>query len=236
MGLLSTQSGSLDVQHAQLIADCVAEDWNSVQKDLYGIMLWINPHGIKKCCQIGTQLFENGFFPPQPGPFKRVAAFVVLGRLYPFFKMTGREAPQTEHERQAWLARFMGLLVPAALRTMKVFINNKWTTLEGWKGFPSPHYKLEFLAWLRWLDHFERYRPKFPDLAEWTRFSSERLARMVMSTALMLEACYYIDVADQLSGIRAQVSGCLANLNESQEIDLIYDYIADCGPSGCAEQ
>src|ERR1051325_7474225 len=152
MGLLSSESGNSDYSQALLIADSVAEDWNLASSKVYGIDLYIVENSVVACCDKGAELFSSGCFPDQPGPFKRAAAFCVLGTLYPFFKMTGEQAPQRDFERHAWLARFMALSIPAVLARTKVNVNGKWVVLDDWRGFPSPHYLLEFLAWRRWLD------------------------------------------------------------------------------------
>src|SRR5262245_22899523 len=143
MGLLTSERGQSDYQQALLIADSVAEDWNSTNNKTCGIDLYVVEKNLVACCDIGDALFSSNYFPKQPGPFKRAAALCVLGRLYPFFKMIGDQTPQTDRERHAWISRFLVLTIPAVLSRTKVFITQKWVILEDWRGFPSPHYLLE---------------------------------------------------------------------------------------------
>jgi hypothetical protein len=87
--------------------------------------------------------------------------------------------------------------------------------MAGWQGFPSLHYLLEFLVWLRWLDDFHQYEHLFGK--EWPTVSKQSLARMVMSTALIVEACYYEAKSP------FPPNSCLKNLRDEQRIDLMYD-------------
>jgi len=229
MGLLSSINGPPDWAYTVYAADCVAEDWNASLANIHGFKLFVNHPSIVAACQQANDLFSSGLFPAQPGPFKRAAAFVIMGRLYPFYLFKGEladEISKDEHQRAQWLARLMALSIPAVLSMTQVKIGENRVILNDWQGFPSPHYKLEFVAWLRWLDNFDRYKKMFLQAKEWQTFSMERLARMVMSTSLMIEACYYINPnAPRANSIQSKVTDCLSSLDEDQTLDLIYDYL-----------
>jgi hypothetical protein len=222
MGLLTAGPIDQDLKHCLLIADAIAREWNEHGRPINGITLFVNPAAMLKCCAAAYEIFDqNHYFPKPPGPFKRAAAFVVLGRLQWFFEMRGDNAPdprKQEREHRAWLARFMVLAIPGVLRRTKLGDGH---ILDAWKKFPSPHYQLEFLAWMRWLDGFGRYRGKFEDF-EWNSFYRERLARKVMSTSLMIESCYYLNVAKGFSSLQSKVEPCLTKLEDEQEMDLCF--------------
>jgi hypothetical protein len=224
MGLLASSDGDVDLRSALVVIDVVCSIWNEKGAPIYGIELRAQEAAVIGCCKKGESLFKSGVFPSQPGPFKRAAAFLILGRLYPFFVMSGANAPNNDRESQAWLARFMALTIPAVLSQTRVQVDSGWVVLKDWRGFPSPHYQLEFLAWLRWLDHCQQHEKKFQP-AEWSQFSMERLARMVMAVALIVEACYYTTTNEsRKDSIQSKVSGCLSNLEDDRLLDIIYTH------------
>jgi hypothetical protein len=233
MGLLSEESGPPDTEAAFAVAQHVQTWWNTRQAPVYGFNLKIWRGSVTKACEVGNNLFSGKYFSRTPGPFKRVAAFTVIGRLYPFFSLVplaGMEAdtianvlPKTPREQHAWLARMMALAIPAVLRCTRVYIDGEWRVLDEWRGFPTLHYKLEFLAWLRWLDAFEQYRDHFASSAEWSAFSEKRLARMVMATSLMVESCYYQEPIVGSPQIRGNTARCFDQLEEEHALDTIYD-------------
>jgi hypothetical protein len=67
------------------------------------------------------------------------------------------------------------------------------------------------------------------DLAEWAAFSKARLARMVMSTSLMLEACYYLSPSLEGTASKLLTSGYSlpSELDEDLRLDLYYDTDAE---------
>lgn len=218
MGLLDTQSGQPDVDRAVGVAASVCGIWNTRCGSGWGFQLKAHVPDIRVVCNLGGELLRtNKYFPTEPGPFKRAAAFLVFGRLYPFYSTNNGEGTGfSETERHNWNTRFLVLSIGPVLRQTHLMLDGQpHHIMQGWKGFPSLHYLLEFLVWLRWLDDFQRFEKCFP--GDWPLISSQRLARMVMSTALILEACYY----DSKSPFP---NSCLKNLSTEQLIDLRYDY------------
>ena len=234
MGLLSAESGEKDLAFAFRTAVEIQRWWNEKQAGSYGFELALYKQSVAHCCELVTRLFDGNYFSNPPGPFKRAAAFVVIGRLYPFFQMVPVEEIPTEQlahvllqmarERHAWLARFMTLAIPAILRRTKAQIgdDDEWKVLSDWNGFPSLHYKLEFLAWLRWLETLDNFRQNFTK-TDWDLFTEKRLARLIMSLSLMIEACYYYRPSGDRSGICGNIARCLRNLEEEHELDILYD-------------
>lgn len=232
MGLLTSENEDQDYQFAFRTARCVQNWWNENQSKIYGFRLGLYAGSLRDCCKIGSGLFDGPYFARPPGPFKRTSAFVIIGRLNPFFgfhplakpkEHTVSLVPSSEGEKQAWLARIMTLMIPAILSGTRANIGGNHILLSEWVGFPSPHFKLEFLAWLRWLDRCESYRDVLGN-KEWEKFYERRLARMVMATSLMIEACYY--ASNPAEGtICGNTASCMESLGDDHELDLIYDMI-----------
>ncbi len=236
MGLLSSRDGEKgddeDFSLAFRIAAKIQNWWNENQAANFGFNVVLYRESLSDSCKIGAKLFGGPYFAKPPGPFKRAAAFTVIGRLYPFFQFEG--VSMTNRERNAWLARLMVLGIPLLLGSTSATLNGEKRRLENWQGFPSAHYKLEFLAWLRWLDGCENIQSFLPP-SEWERLKEQRSARMVMATALMLEACYYSGTGGGASSdpsanpsagfeIKGQIQACMENLSDELVYDLIYDY------------
>lgn len=235
-GILAETPGDKDVEALMFLADAVGQWWNEKRAPDWGFSVRVSEQKIRECCDQGGALFSTGTFPDSPGPFKRLSTLIVLGRLFPFFQFKagfakngtwqeGHAAP-TGEEETAWVVRMMVLTIPFAFPKMVVSIDGKEQVLDEWNGFPSSHYRLEFMGWLRWLDGCEDFQPFFEKSPEkWTKFCSERLARMVMSTSLMLEACYYLSPVPDDHRARLLQSGYSGSkdLDEDLKIDLYYD-------------
>ena len=237
-GLLTKNSGADDYAALLAISNAVAKWWNETFSARYGFLVVVSSTKAKACCDMGTQLFTTGSFPESPGPFKRIGALLVLGRLHPLFdfhpfKLEGGNIVETgtsmtEEERIAWLTRILVLCIPATFGAMQLETNGHEQYLDEWEGFPSPHYRLEFMAWLRWLDYYGDMRPMFGgDQTKWEQFLSERLSRMVMSASLIVEASYYLSVTLKPGAAKTKIQGdigeCLKNLDEDIRLDLYYD-------------
>ncbi len=203
-------------------ADTIAARWH-LKGEGYGFKVSVNHNSAIRACDLGRRLFSTQFFPEQPGSFKRVAAFLVIGRLYPFFEFSGEKMPA--EAKHGWLSRLMALSIPMMLCQMKADLHHgsePWTILNKWKKFPSKHYKLEFLAWLKWLDCMERYKTALA--TDWQEVHIRRLARMVMACSLIIEAAYYLNQSEIPSdGLQHHSGNCLSKpLTADQMLDLSY--------------
>ena len=126
-------------------------------------------------------------------------------------------------KKRTWHVRLMMLTIPQLFAALRVKVNSGWRELS-WPGFPSDHYQLEFMNFLKWLDHFEKFRQAITQHEEWDEFAKKRLARMVMAVSLSLEASYY---AGHSSGceLRGQNGGCMSKLNVEQCEDLGFAWL-----------
>ena len=229
-GLLYELQGDQDYEKAFFVADVVCEMWNKSCSHINGITLQASRADLIKCCDIGSELFLGDSFPDIPGPYKRIAAFLVIGRLYPFFIPTYEKSlgEITRDEQTQWMTRFMSLTIPIIFDRMTVDLGEGPVPLPKWKGFPSAHYRLEFFSLLRWLDNMEWLQGKLPasdcDTLEIVKWPN--LARMVLSVSLSLESCHYISELNDGSpqAVMGQISNCMRGLPEFAELDLVFDY------------
>lgn len=185
-----------DIGRRVLLTVCRA--WYLRNQSRFGFTLHIDPDNLRLCCEKGAEVLDN-LFPNPPGPFKRVAAFIVMGRLHPFFHFSPVEQAVTH---QKWLARTLTLVIPVALQILRVNTGTanaeRWIRLDSWNGWPSQHFKYEFLNYLEYLRSCENCLAevaKYPGLttvgADVDRLTERRLARMVLATAMIIEGCYY---------------------------------------------
>lgn len=205
MGLLVTSDGKDDFEAIGRVAGTVANVWNEYGgKSDFGFSVEFGTEQIEECSKKASTIFKE-FFPNPPGPFKRVAALLVFGRLYPFFGFKPARASEIENEE--WLSRIVVMMLPVALRLLRADISThpkaqSWKSINAWKGFPSVHYKIEFLAFMQWLDNFQWLPDSLEGLPpavieevkrrlKLEKMTSNRLARMILATSLIIEACYY---------------------------------------------
>ena len=237
MGLLTIADGSADVNKALDIANTVAVLWNDYGGQDNGFAVSVGKAEVRQCCGVGGAILSKFFGDHcNPGPFKRVACFVVISRLFPFFSLS--KPPITGTTIQ-WHSRLSALLIPATLRVLHVNVSTAkdpdsapiWKTLSNWKYFPSAHLKLDFLAWLAWMDLLDRVQPYLhpPENVDpekyWVEIRENRLARMILVTALMLESFYYCGEGLPAEPGPDHIRGkCLTFLLQSEDLSaLIYD-------------
>lgn len=127
----------------------------------------------------------------EPGPFKRVAALLVLGRLTSIFSLATPNSkveslkPVNASMEREWLPKLCFLLLAPAFSSLTVSNAQGAThSLQDWKGFPSFHSKAEFLFWLEWLCDYP-----LDSLSDDEKVT--RRGRMILGTSLILEAIYY---------------------------------------------
>jgi hypothetical protein len=225
MGLLDDDSHK-DKESCEYVLEEFCAWWDRRIKPLRAIAITGSKGNLEDCRTISRDLFNGFFFPERPGPFKRVAAFVVLGRLFPFLKFRPADGLdvesairfanyETTHKANEWLTRAMVRTIPILFAQLEVEINGKRIPLA-WKGFPSWHYELEFHEFLRWTDSdIEPCDCDFNNLTQKTKWA---LARKIMAATLSLEACYYCQ------GTQKVIPGHNHHdLDDDQQLDLFFD-------------
>ena len=195
MGLLVDDDINKDVDAVASIARRIAFNWNTYGGYHHGFTIKWGEAQIKQCCERASEIFQGTCFPLTPGPFKRVAALIVLGRLNPFIAFDPELKITTDDNR--WLSRIMALFIPVTLSRLTLNIAPhigppRWVHLDKFHGFPSAHTKVDFLNWLTWLDSMNWSKNGADAMkVEFTDFPNQRLARMILSTSLILEGYYY---------------------------------------------
>ena len=190
-----------------LCADSICAFWNeNGGPEKYGVRIFTNEETIREVAIAGDQVLAS-FFPHPPGPFKRVAALVVLSRLLQLFDICTRDStlecpkPVTPLLNEEWLPRLCYLLIGPALAHVTVQDSaGKWHEPKSWRGFPSFHTKAEFFLWLEWLCDYPSEILPAPNTEPETLI---RRGRMVLGTSLILEQAYYLSYApaNELCGI-----------------------------------
>jgi len=180
----------------------IANFWNKNGGTDYGFQAFVAEESITKMSEDGDAVLASHFC-ADPGPFKRVAAALVLARLTPLFGICSVNSTNEDMAKvpvmtvRDWIPRLAYMLIEPAFAAVKLVNRKNQTSLaDGWSGFPSLHSKAEFLLWLEWLCDYP---------SDLLASESERLARrgrMVLATALVLEGIYY------QNGQRAEICGC----------------------------
>jgi hypothetical protein len=85
------------------------------------------------------------------------------------------------------------------------------------------------MNWLKWLDPLKELEEPISQVTDWSQFQKKRLARMVMATALSLEASCYASTAacDARHPLMGQTNGCFGKLSDEQVEDLSFDFLPE---------
>lgn len=190
MGLLTVHSGEQDYIALSKLTRQVLDKWNAAAGRMVpAAKLEVGFNRLVEVCDYGTVLLEQHFSNP-PSAFKRVAALIVLGRLHPFLTF---DPPQPLPVRTKFLPRAMMLFLPIGLRAQMVERTpGSPTPLTAKFRFPSNHYLLDFVKWLRTLEAPEPWPDAMSSKgAGRILFDQRRLVRMVWATSLVIENVYY---------------------------------------------
>jgi hypothetical protein len=209
-----------DIETIGEIAQTVASYWNENGGPEHGVSVLWSREAADKISHEGDQILA-GFFPDPPGPFKRLATFLVLSRLQPLFALVPPAAgidnlkPVQPGFHDEWIARVTYLLIEPTLQVLKVHgKGGQVISLTEWADFPSLHTKTEFLFWLEWLrDYPPGYLRHDVSDAE----GRERRGRMALATALILEQAYYCK-----GGNTALCRMCDRNLIDAMDHRLLF--------------
>ncbi len=183
-----------DTKAIEQLALQVCSYWNANGGGDCGFNLFAARDAIEKISHDGDKLLSS-FFPEEPGPYKRVAALLVLSRLTPLFALAAPNSvppdlkPILYADEQQWLPRVCYLLVPLAFSLLSIRVDQETRPVPAWNDFPSLHSKTEFLTWLEWLRDYPPEAFAKAQTAEQEHL--DRRGRMVLATALILEAVSY---------------------------------------------
>lgn len=203
--------------------DAICHDWNENHSKSWGFCIEVSRKSIHRAHFFAEDFFiNNPALPPNPGPFKLAAAFLVSGKhffQFRFFSLPGSELP-SQDEQTLWKTRFLFKAIAIFLLQLKLNKTNR--QLQKLWDAPTLHYRLELLNFIRWCD--------FPVLAPVPSPPSKpivdilRLNRMVMAFTLIIESCYYLCENDEVKcDVKGNVHLHATELDESIRADLYFD-------------
>lgn len=221
-----------DVNEIIRICLSVANYWNNYGGPERGFQLFVVREAAKRMSRRSDMIFAS-FFADPPGPFKRIAAFLLLALHEDVFYFATPNSTLSSAKmvnftlQEDWEARIAYLLIDPILAQLWVGDGNGGRkAMSAWGGFPSVHSKEEFLLLLQWFNNTK-------DECFASTHAQDRLAmtdqelrlfgKTVLSVALILEAVYYQSTAG-----RVICRVCDKELIESQDLGhLFYEKTLD---------
>jgi hypothetical protein len=226
MPLLFDQK-SKDVLFLNRLAENVCTRWNENSgPEEFGIRLFYSTDAIEKIVEEGENLLTS-LQHTMPGPFKRLAALLVLARLNHLFTLATSESVANNvrsvaaDKESLWVSRPIYFLIGETMSVLQINGKKAKIHLGEWKGFPSYHSRAEFLQLLAWfcdmpMDSWhgeKRYNldeiiEKGGECDDFKRVDAnfERRQRMILAVSLILEAVHY-----QGTKLDYTVVGCCDN-------------------------
>ena len=201
--------------------EAVCHDWNEHHSKSWGFNVEVGRKSIARSYFFVADLFVgNPSLPPNPGPFKLAAAFLVSGKRFfqfYFYPLQDSEALPSE-DQDLWKTRFLLKSITVFLLQLK--LNKTEKKLQKLWDTPSNHYRLDLLNLLRWCDF-----PVIPMSPATTTpiVDIMRLNRMVMALTLIIEACYYLCENEVTCDVKGHVHLHPEELDESVRADLYFD-------------
>lgn len=195
-GIIARESGDHDFDVARQLLGIICKMWEQHCSSHYGFKVNVSPSAFARLYTASTELLQK-HFPVPPGPFKRVATLVVMSQMHPIFHFE----PELPHDAsQRWHAKMTALLIPVGLAKLRVNLTPEepdptWQRLDAWCGFPSEHFKLEFLQFLERVETYHWWEKTMiegkmeENIAN--RLITDEVVRLINAMTLILEGCYY---------------------------------------------
>lgn len=203
--------------------ETVCDDWDVNHSKKWGFTIDASRKSIARAhIFVSDLLTDNPALPPDPGPFKIAAAFLVSGMhfvQFSFFPLQRAEA-LSESEQMIWKSRFLFKAIPVFLLQLKLVKTNK-KLAKTWDT-PTLHYRLEFLNFIRWCE-FPLIGPSSPPPPNEPMVNMVRLNRLIMAITLIIEACYYLSENEGKCDVKNQIHIIPAELDEISRTDLYFD-------------
>jgi len=132
-------------------AEAVCDDWNAKRCAYWGFSINVRRKSVAKIYKLVEDLFsDNPALVAEPGPFKVAAAFLIFGMRFIEFdyyplQVVGKQIEAGE--KRDWTNRLLFRSIPVLLTQLKLDSTGKRLT-KNWNT-PTPHYRLDFLNFLR---------------------------------------------------------------------------------------
>ena len=201
----------------------ICEEWDEIYSKKSGFKISANRKSITKTHLFVTDLFtKNTALPPDPGPFKIAAAFLVVGMHFIQFNfIMNKGVPEmTKQQQEVWKSRIFFKAISIFLLQLEL-TKTKCKLQKTWDA-PSAHYRMDFLNFIRWCE-FPMAGPDNPPPPNKPTVSLVRLNRLVMAVTLIIEACYYLSGNETKCDVKNQVHIKLNDLDADCRIDLEFD-------------
>jgi hypothetical protein len=205
MGLFTSDAD--DSKRGEEIIRVALKRFNSVSGAAYSVSAEVDSDNLEKCCAAFKRIKKLGF-PDAPGPFKRLGAFAALAQAWsPFLVTPIHHTAEDPNFELIWGARLVVETLPGFAAVIELggktghFIRNSL--------LPTPHFQVEFIAFLRAFANGSKRANKDPD--------DGLLLERSQAIALMLEAAAYVPANDpQNEQIFAKAAGCLALIADDE--------------------
>lgn len=174
--------------------------FNDIPGSVFAVSATMDEGNLRHCVDAFDRISKLGF-PNDPGPFKRLGAFALLSQIWPPFSVRGT-IPTSAPTLIEWGPRLSVWALPVFASKMEIEgVGN----LIGDLTFPTPHFQVEFIGYLRNMAHGR----------EVTRIvaNDTLLLERVTATGLILEACSYASNVHAESALPVQASGCMEAIN-----------------------
>lgn len=203
--------------------DRVCVDWNKYHASKWGFQVEVSRKSISTAHFFVEDLLQdNPMLPINPGPFKLAAAFLVSSTYFvkfTFHRLDTKE-PLNEDDSNIWKSRLLFKAIPVFLSQLTLKqtgkkLSKKWDV-------PTPHYRLDFLNFIRWCE-FPLIGPKNPPPPNKPTVDILRVNRLVMAVNLIIETCYYLCENSINCDVMGQIAIKLDDFTESIQPDLYFD-------------
>lgn len=229
-GLIALQDGDHDYDIAKQLVGTICRAWDQHCSSHFGFRVFISPSAFERFYKSAVDVLDRDF-PLPPGPFKRVATLAVMAQMYPFFHF---DPEMTAEAGLRWRAKMTALLIPVGLAKLRVNLtpdepSPTWQRLDAWCGFPSDHFKMEFLQFLERVNTchwWERMMAEGAmEEAICRRIITEEIVRLIFSTALVIEGCYYWNEEQGSEG--EELRGKCNDFFDGGDADMVKEFYYD---------
>lgn len=207
MGLFT--SGLDDFAKGSALLATGLKRFNDITGQAYAIEVEIHEENLRSCCAAFDRIAKIGF-PEQPGPFKRLGAFAVLAQAYAPFLVKSNQLARVlpENADIVWGARLVVWTLPVFAASLE--LNNDNGPSIGDVLLPTPHFQVEFIAYLRAMAHGQAELKLTVD--------DHLLLERSTATGLMLEACAYVPrrIAHTDTGFYSKAASCLEAIADDE--------------------
>lgn len=208
--------------------EIVCRRWKANQAQDWGFWFQFDRYSIEKACRFSVDLMTgNSAFPKNPGPFKLTSAFVVSCWYFLDLEVIPVAEDKAEGPKDGckyWKSRLIFLAIQFFLAQLKIGEDDSRLLQKVWH-VPTPHYRLDFLNFLRLCD-FPSEGPVDPTSKDRPTVNTPRVSRLIMAISLIIESCYYSSENDLRCDVKDSIKLSQESLTDEELYDLMFNYEA----------